>query len=319
MQENKFKYDVAFSFLADDEELVIQINDLIQDRVNTFLYSRKQGEIAGTDGEKTFNRVFGSEAIIVFVLYRNGWGKTPWTRIEETAIRNRAFEEGYDFVIFAPLDKPPNAPKWLPKNRIWIGLDRWGIEGVATVIEARIQEVGGSPREETVEDHASRIGRAIAAEKKKLVFLHSENGVKAANAAVKELFDEFERIVKKLSDTEDSISLQIETTREQCAIYSGNFTLFFHWSLSFSNTLQSSAFYVNLWKGYISVRGRSSFPREKPQQLKEIEFNFDQTGSGKAAWRELRGQKQLFSNDQLAKFAITLLLDKIRATHLKNV
>lgn len=319
MQDNKFKYDVAFSFLAEDEELVTQINDLIQDRVSTFLYSRKQGEIAGTDGEQTFNRVFGSEARIVFVLYRNGWGETPWTRIEETAIRNRAFEEGYDFVIFVPLDKPPDVPKWLPKNRIWVGLDRWGIEGVATVIEARIQEVGGSPREETVEDRASRLGRAIAAEKKKQAFLHSNSGVKAANTAVKNLFVEFERVVKKLADSENGVNLQIETTREQCAIYGGNFTLSFHWSLSFSNTLQSSAFYVSLWKGSVPVRGRSFFPREKPRKLKEIEFNFDQTGSGKAAWRELRGQKRLFSNDQLAKFAITLLLDKIRETQLKNV
>jgi len=319
MQDNKFKYDVAFSFLAEDEELVNQINDLIQDRVNTFLYSRKQGEIAGTDGEQTFNRVFGSEARVVFVLYRNGWGKTPWTRIEQTAIRNRAFEEGYDFVIFAPLDKPPNVPKWLPKNRIWVGFDRWGIEGVATVIEARVQEVGGSPREETVENRASRLGRAIAAEKSKQAFLNSENGVNAANMAVRELFTKFERVVNKISDSEDSVNLQIKTTREQCAIYGGNFTLFLHWSLSFSNTLQSSAFYVILWKGLVPVRGRSFFPTEKPRQLKEIEFNFDQTGVGKAAWRELLGQNKLFSNEQLVKFAITLLLDKIRETHLKGV
>ena len=99
MNENNFKYDVAFSFLAEDEELTIQINSLIQDRIVTFIYSRKQGKIAGTDGERTFNRVFGSEARIVFVLYRENWGKTPWTRIEETAIRNRAYDEGYDFVL----------------------------------------------------------------------------------------------------------------------------------------------------------------------------------------------------------------------------
>lgn len=319
MQEKKFKYDVAFSFLAEDEGLVTQINDLIQDRVITFLYSRNQRELAGTDGEQTFNRVFGFEARIVFVLYRNGWGETAWTRIEETAIRNRAFEEGYDFVIFAPLDKPLGVPKWLPRNRIWVGIDRWGVEGAATVIEARIQEVGGSPREETVEKRASRIGRTIAVEKRKKAFLLSEGGVKAANLAVEGLFSEFERIVKKLGESEDSLQLQIETKRQQCAIYGGNFTLFFHWSLSFSNTLQSSAFYISLWKGFVPVSGRSFFPIEKPRRLREIEFNFDQAWPGQAAWRELRGQKRLFSNDQLSKFAITLLLEKIRETQLKEL
>lgn len=54
------------------------------------------------------------------------------------------YEEGYDFVLFAPLAKPPAVPKWLSKNRIWIGLERWGIEDVASIIEARIQEAGGN-------------------------------------------------------------------------------------------------------------------------------------------------------------------------------
>ena len=113
MSAKDYKYDVAFSFLAEDEELATKINDLIYDRVKTFIYSRRQDELAGTDGEQTFNLVFGTEARTVFVLYRKGWGETPWTRIEETAIRNRAFEEGYDFVLFAPMDKPTTVPKWL--------------------------------------------------------------------------------------------------------------------------------------------------------------------------------------------------------------
>src|ERR1039458_4546278 len=93
-----YEYDVAFSFLAQDELLATNLNDLLQDRLNTFLYSKRQGELAGTDGEQTFNSVFGEKARVVVVLYRAGWGETPWTRIEETAIRNRAFEHGYDFV-----------------------------------------------------------------------------------------------------------------------------------------------------------------------------------------------------------------------------
>ena len=98
MESSSYKYDVAFSFMAEDEALAAQLTDLLQDRLKVFLYSRRQGEIAGTDGEKTFNAVFGEQARLVVVLYRSRWGQTPWTRIEETAIRNRAFEHGYDFV-----------------------------------------------------------------------------------------------------------------------------------------------------------------------------------------------------------------------------
>lgn len=165
MTTTEYKYDVAFSFLADDEDIATNINDIIKDRLTTFIYSERQKELAGTDGEKTFSRVFGSEVRIVFVLYRKGWGETSWTRIEETAIRNRCFDEGYDFVLFAPLEKNLELPRWLPKNRIWLGLDRWGIEDAASVIESRVQEAGGIPKEETVEDRISRLKNEIDAEK----------------------------------------------------------------------------------------------------------------------------------------------------------
>jgi hypothetical protein len=92
--EHKFKYEVAFSFLQKDEQTAYQINDFIQDRIEIFIYSKKQEELVGTAGEKNFNNVFYRECRIVVLLYRNGWGATPWTRIEETAIRNRAFDSG---------------------------------------------------------------------------------------------------------------------------------------------------------------------------------------------------------------------------------
>jgi hypothetical protein len=68
MNPAEFKYDVAFSFLAQNEDLATKINELLQDRLRTFIYSRRQGELAGTDGEQTFNRVFGSEARMAFTL-----------------------------------------------------------------------------------------------------------------------------------------------------------------------------------------------------------------------------------------------------------
>ena len=47
-----FEYDIAFSFLAEDEMLATQLNDLLQDRFKTFLYSKQQEKLAGTDGEE---------------------------------------------------------------------------------------------------------------------------------------------------------------------------------------------------------------------------------------------------------------------------
>ena len=117
MDEIAYKFDVALSFLAGDEALAAELNDLLQDRLKTFLYSRRQEDLVGTDGEKTFNRVFATEARLVVVLYRENWGQTRWTQIEETAIRGRAFDHGYDFTLFIPLDEGRTVPKWLPKTQ----------------------------------------------------------------------------------------------------------------------------------------------------------------------------------------------------------
>lgn len=318
MNENNFKYDVAFSFLAEDEELVIQINNLIQDRIVTFLYSRKQGEIAGTDGEQAFNRVFGSEARIVFVLYRENWGKTPWTRIEETAIRNRAFDEGYDFVLFALINKSAKVPDWLPKNRIWIGLERWGIEGAASVIESRVQESGGNPKDERVEDRAVRLSKEISFEKKKQAFFKTKEAVEVANKEIEQLFSELKRITDNLNNSENSINLKLKATANQCAIYGDGFTLFFHWSLSYANTLGDSAFYISLWKGLIALSGSSFMHEEKPRKLQEIKFSFDQTIAEKPVWREVFGQKRSLSTDRVMDIAMTMLLDKIREVELRK-
>ena len=133
--DGAFRYDIAFSFMKEDEGLATQINDRLQDRYRTFLYSKAQEQLGGTDGEKTFNDVFGNQALSVAVLLRAGWGKTPWTRIEETAIRNRAFNEGYDFTTFIVTVPGTPIPDWLPKARIWYNIERFGLDGAAAVLE----------------------------------------------------------------------------------------------------------------------------------------------------------------------------------------
>lgn len=139
-----FKYEVAFSFLQDDEPLALEIADRLRDRVKVFIYSENQKELIGRDGIDQFTSVFREEARVVIILYREDWGQTKWTRIEETAIKNRFPDEGYDFLLIAPLDSPIKLPKWYPPAWIWADVRRYGVDGVASVIENRVQAIGGS-------------------------------------------------------------------------------------------------------------------------------------------------------------------------------
>jgi hypothetical protein len=65
MQSTEFQYDVALSFVAKDEPLATQLADQFEGRLRVFLYSRRQEQLAGTDGEKTFNQVFPKQARLV--------------------------------------------------------------------------------------------------------------------------------------------------------------------------------------------------------------------------------------------------------------
>jgi hypothetical protein len=200
MTTESFEYDVAFSFAQKDETLAYSIYQLLKDRLKCFIYSEEQKRLAGTDGEMTFNQVFSKDARIVVVFHSSDWGNTKWTRIEETAIKNKGFDEGYDFVILIPTDKSVNPPKWLPKTRLWVGLERWGIESAASVIEARVQEFGGQIKELTVFEKLAQADEKIKHKAKIEQLLSSSEGAKLAEQEFLNLKSEFENTANEIKN-----------------------------------------------------------------------------------------------------------------------
>jgi hypothetical protein len=309
MNDNPYEYDVAFSFLADDEDLARQLNDLLQDRLSTFLYSQKQDEIAGTDGEETFNRVFGKQTRLVVVLHREDWGSTSWTRIEEAAIRKRAFDEGYTFVVFIPLEHPPKLPDYVPPTEIWIGLDRWGPEGAASAIEARVQQRSGSPRPETAVERAQRLQREMAAEEERVAFLRSQAGVEAAHAELEALFDELDRLATEIRQTIPGLDSAFERKARECVIRGPGLSIYVYWAPQYGNTLNRSALYVKYWDGPVSLRGRNF--DQSVREIRKVALGFDRTRSGAIGWRESRRKRRFFSSAALADHLMKEILDHI--------
>lgn len=304
----KYKYDVAFSFLARDEPLAIELNDLLQGRLNTFLYSKKQEELAGTDGEKQFNAVFGKEARLVAVLYRAGWGESPWTRIEQTAIRNRAFDEGYDFVKLIPLDDQPDIPKWFPRTNLWIGLSRWGPSGAASVIEARVQELGGEPREESVADKAIRVDRSIKFSEIRKQFLNSYDGVNASNALFEALKQGVQSELAAIAELDTVLQFSFKEQRRQFAILGRGPALLVFWNYHYANTLDKAQLEATLWRGHPPWPGKMHY--EHPQELKKITFTFDMTPSGKHHWISTSRDNRSFSSAELASYIVGYAIEQ---------
>jgi hypothetical protein len=305
--DRQYEYDVAFSFLKEDETLAIALNERLQGRLATFLYSRNQETVAGTDGELTFSRIFGKDARIVVVLYREGWGTTPFTRIESTAIRNRAFDEGYDFTILVPLDSPPKAPDWLPKNRIWVGLERWGLDGAAAAIETRVQEYGGIPKEETVAERAARLQREAAAESDRASFLGSSDGVESAKVDLKSLFDRIENLAGEVKQA-SGLRISIEREERGCVAFSGSATVALTFVLQWGNSLDQSELLVRLWQGTPRILGHRAVDDSKLRRDERWEYDRDKDGI--TGWRRLRNRTEFLSNQKFADYCLELLLDE---------
>jgi hypothetical protein len=306
-----YKYEVAFSFLQQDESLAQALNDLLQDRMSTFIYSERQLELAGKDGELLLKKVFGSEARIVVILYRKEWGTTPWTRIEQDAIRDRGHDHGYDFCLLIPLDEPQTKPEWYPKYRIWIGLRRWGNDAAAAVIEDRVHEAGGMTREESLADRKARLERQVKAAEKRKNFLESENAVGPANTEAQRLLEEIEQTASSLSTND--FPLKVKREMEVISVKSYGFDLQVYWRQRYANVIRDSCLYVHLLK-----LDRQHHFEPKFRELKKLEFHFSLNESEEYGWDLTQGNKKFFSTKELTDFVLRMLLDKIADFSLKK-
>src|SRR4030095_16822783 len=280
---NNFKYEVAFSFLNGDEHLALAINDLIQDRYPTFIYSLHQVELAGRDGQEMFDEIFGHQSRLVVIIYRKGWGESDWTRMEETSIKNRAYNTGYDFTLWIMLaDSTP--PQYVPKTRLWYDIERWGNSGAASIIESKINELGGFTREESASDKIQRLNRELEFEKYRKSYLRSKEGVKDITIELDELYNYLDKLSKSINEQKSEIYVNIE--RKGLGIRLECNSLILNVSLvdCYANTLEHSSLIVEYEKGW-------QYGREKGNRELVEEFHFDIDRALKKIWKNSNDQE----------------------------
>lgn len=313
MNGHDFEFDVAFSFHRLDESLATQLNDLVQDRFKTFLYSKKQEVLSGADGEEIFSSVFGKKARCVVIFYRKEWGQTPFTRIEETAIRNRAFDVGYDFTLFIPTEKSPNVPPWLPKTRLWFGLDRFGLTGAAAVIEARVQDLGGESRVESITDRAARLQRARELDDAKKRFRESEVGVHEATKAFDCLISALKAKAAEISAVyEHFASLKVTQYANYWLVYGLGPSMSVCWRRQFANSLDGSFLNVKIFDGVPRLPGLLVF--DEPLMLKSLKFGYALLRTDWHAYVEFTENQKSFLAEDLADHLLSLYMDTVE-TH----
>lgn len=316
MATKQFNCDVAISFGYKDEPFAHKLYELLNGRLKVFLYSKEQEKLAGTDGEATFNEVFGKQAKLVVILYREAWGKTPFTRFEETAIRNRAYGEGYDFTVFIPMDdtERQKVPNWVPKNRLYVGLERWGIEGACGVIEARFSELGGEIHEETIEEIAAKASERLAYENQREKHLSSHEGVIAQRASFDEVREKLLDGVATIQKNLPAIGLTEKhdgSSGGSMVFLSNPIAVSITWRPEYANVMRESRLRATFWKGHPPWPGIMTF--DEPQEGSSIEFAPDLTPDGKPAWRQTRqAGAALLSPSGVADVILKWFLAKIQ-------
>lgn len=150
-------FDVAISFLARDEGIAKQLCDGLKG-LNVFFFPRSQEELAGTNGLESMRKPFFDSRIVV-VLFRDPWGKTRWTMVEDTAIQERCLKHGWQGLLFVQLEKAHSYPAWVPETHVRYNMEDFGLDGLVGVIKARVLDLGGRIEPPNAYSEAVRVRR----------------------------------------------------------------------------------------------------------------------------------------------------------------
>ncbi len=302
MSNPKYKYDVAFAFLEKDELLAIHIIDLIKDKLNTFIYSKKLEDISNTKPKKKIIDVFEKQSRSIVILFSNKWGTTPWTAIEEKAIRNRASLDGFDFLLCIPLDNPPETPKYLPQTRIWSGLSKLGVKGAAIVIEELVLSLKGGSKPELKTNIKTEIKVEPQFEVESSKFLESVSGLEIAALELKKLFLALETEKNKFQKSDKNFPIIYNKSDRKCTVQYGEFSIMFYSQIEKSNLLMDLPLYFELQKHESSSNILNILAVE--------EYHFEVKKVGEYGWIKDADNVLFISSKKLAENSINLLLSQ---------
>lgn len=306
--KSEYEYDIAISFLSQDEPLALKLSERLSEQLRVFVYSKRQEDLAATDGLESFGTVFRSQAYLAVVLYRNGWGQTKWTRIEETAIKERVFnDDGWRSLFFVGLDKASTLPKWLHETYLRFDFEEYGLEQLVGAIKARLQEVGGTLKPLDVVQHAKLVEKkqVFYAEKKRL--FNSPEGVQAVRQEVADLFA---RITNKVEEIKSSTSIQIKagSDNHQYVVKDERISVSVIWRLGRSNSLEHSSIAVWEYNSPIKLPGQDGLYLIRPVRIKEHQYLPEYSDGQGWCWKDESKPNEFLSSIELADRCVSFFL-----------
>lgn len=303
------QYDVAISFLSKDESIAAAIHQKLSEGLKVFFYPRNQEELAGTDGMESMRKPFFDDSRVMVVLYQEPWGKTPWTRVEETAIKEACFEHGWERLFFIVLDRTNPLPIWLPQNLVRFNYADFGLEQAVGAIKARVQENGGQHLPLTPIKRAE-IFKEEERFRQDKSRMNSGEGIEKVLDNVRLLFQEIE---KHCADINTQNSLHIKCGSDfrsrTCVMTDGRVSMVLTWYQEFSNVLDKSALVISEYKGQLIIPGEvNRIYLNQPRRLSETKYSPDLSRAREYGWSQVN-QTDFFSSAALADRCLIRFFD----------
>jgi hypothetical protein len=306
-------YDVAFSFLAEDEPTARALSEKLAGRISTFVFSERQRDVAGKDGVEEFSAVFRRRSRLVVVLYRQGWGTTKWTRIEETAIKERYLDEGMSFLLVLAMQPNPTLSAWLPTMRLYFDLAAFGLDGAVGAIIARFQEAGGEAREETARQQAERLRAASKRREEGERWLKTGDAVREATRQFNAISDHIEVEVRAVAAP--GLAAEIECRRignDKIVVESPAASVILVWNRQFANSTEYARLIVKEFDGSVPA-GRLADPELAPELVEETRYLFAVDDAEMKGWRADEGDGRLWAPIPLAEHVLKRVFHRVYA------
>lgn len=306
------KYDVAISFLHGDEPLARRLHgSLTADGLSVFVYSKVQEEIVGNDGLEEFRQAFRGDCRLIVVLYRDGWGQTPWTRIEQTAIQERCLADGWDVLLFVTLDERCTVPRWLPDTRIRLSMNNYAYDQLVGAIKVRVEEQGGSFKKMDALGRARLEQERADFQKTRREYLDSMQGVQALRAEVVQIFAEIDRL-RHLVMAETAWRFDCEAVGHECVLRNDRVSTRISFSLQHANRAEDGKLDIQTFSGQLLFPGQQGhYPWGHPKVLTRDRFVPDVVEGMVWRWKS-NGHQRVMTSHELADHCVQQFVTLMR-------
>jgi hypothetical protein len=242
-------------------------------------------------------------------LHRLG-GETPFTKIEQRAIRDRAYDEGYGFTLFIPTEKKPTMPPWVERTRLYYSLERFGVDGAAAVVESKLQELGLASVIEGARDRAQRLERSLIFKTEKENFEHSEAGAQAGSKAYIAALTLMQGQVADLALSSTRLKpLHMEQRNNYWLLYGLGPWVLFNWTNRYSNVLDKAFLEAQYFYNQPQVPGLMTW--EEPRKMKLFRYPFGLLRPGVSGFLDNGGDKREYGVEELAEQLLKTYLDEV--------